>query len=51
VIASLVALAILNGVVVLLPLVASPLYVCYRGYHKRWSRLAQAARVEARAAA
>ena len=37
-IAGLVALAIVNGVVVLLPIVASPLYVCYRGYHKRWTQ-------------
>jgi hypothetical protein len=35
-----VALAIMNGVFVLLPLVASPLYVCYRGYHRRWSQMA-----------
>jgi len=37
VIAGLVAFAIVNGVVVLLPIVASPLYVCYRGYHRRWT--------------
>jgi hypothetical protein len=37
VVAALVALAIVNGVVVLLPIVASPLYVCYRGYHRRWT--------------
>jgi hypothetical protein len=41
VVAGLVAMAILNGVVVLLPIVASPLYVCYRGYHRRWSGMAQ----------
>src|SRR5262245_18606373 len=40
VIAGLVALAITNGVFVLLPLVASPLYVCYRGYHRRWTQMA-----------
>jgi hypothetical protein len=39
-VAGLVALAILNGVVVLLPIVASPLYVCYRGYRKRWTVMA-----------
>jgi hypothetical protein len=39
-IAGLVALAITNGVFVLLPIVASPLYVCYRGYHRRWSEMA-----------
>jgi hypothetical protein len=39
-VAGLVALAILNGVVVLLPIVASPLYVCYRGYHRRWTEMA-----------
>ena len=37
VIAGLVALAIVNGVVVLLPIVASPLYACYRGYQRRWT--------------
>ena len=42
VIAALVALAITNGVFVLLPIVASPLYVCYRGYHRRWSEMATA---------
>jgi hypothetical protein len=42
VVAGLVALAILNGVVVLLPIVASPIYVCYRGYQRRWSNMAQA---------
>lgn len=41
-VAALVALAITNGVVVLLPLVASPLYVCYRGYHRRWTEMATA---------
>jgi hypothetical protein len=41
-IAGLVALAITNGVFVLLPIVASPLYVCYRGYHRRWSEKATA---------
>jgi hypothetical protein len=40
-VAALVALAILNGVVALLPIVASPLYVCYRGYQRRWSGMAQ----------
>ena len=37
VIAGLVALAIVNGVIVLLPIVASPLYACYRGYRRRWT--------------
>ena len=41
-IAGLVALAITNGVFVLLPIVASPLYVCYRGYQRRWSEMATA---------
>jgi hypothetical protein len=40
VIAVLVALAIVNGVVVLLPIVASPLYLCYRGYRRRWTGIA-----------
>jgi hypothetical protein len=40
-IAALVALAIVNGVIVLLPIVASPLYVCYRGYQKRWTGIAK----------
>jgi hypothetical protein len=39
-VAGLVALAITNGVFALLPIVASPLYVCYRGYHRRWSEMA-----------
>jgi uncharacterized protein (DUF983 family) len=39
-IAGLVALAIINGVFVLLPIVASPLYVCYRAYHRRWTQMA-----------
>jgi hypothetical protein len=37
VVAGLVALAIVNGVVALLPIVASPLYACYRGYRRRWA--------------
>ena len=41
-VAGLVALAITNGVVVLLPIVASPLYVCYRSYHRRWTEMATA---------
>jgi hypothetical protein len=39
-VAALVALAITNGVFVLLPLVASPLYVCYRSYQRRWTEMA-----------
>jgi hypothetical protein len=39
-VAGLVALAITNGVFVLLPLVASPLYVCYRSYQRRWTEMA-----------
>jgi hypothetical protein len=39
-IAALVALSIVNGVAILLPLVASPLYVCYRAYHRRWTDMA-----------
>jgi hypothetical protein len=41
-VAGLVALAIVNGVIVLLPIVASPLYVCYRSYHRRWTAMATA---------
>ena len=41
-VAGLVALAIVNGVVVLLPIVASPLFVCYRSYQKRWTEMAKA---------
>jgi hypothetical protein len=37
VVAGLVALATVNGVFVLVPVIASPLYVCYRGYCKRWA--------------
>jgi hypothetical protein len=36
-VAALVALAIMHGVVILLPIVASPLIGCYRRYHKRWA--------------
>ncbi len=39
-IAMLVALSIVNGVAILLPVVASPLYVCYRAYHRRWRDMA-----------
>ena len=42
VVAAMVALAIMHGVVVLLPIVASPLLVVYRGYHKRWTEMAKA---------
>jgi hypothetical protein len=41
-IAGLVALAIVNGVIVLLPIVASPLYACYRAYQDRWTEMAAA---------
>jgi hypothetical protein len=41
-IAVLVALSIGNGVAILLPVVASPLYVCYRAYHRRWTEMAVA---------
>jgi hypothetical protein len=40
-VAGLVSLAMLHGVVFLAPIVASPLYVCYRGYQRRWSEMAQ----------
>jgi hypothetical protein len=40
-VAGLVGLATLHGVVYLTPLVASPLYVCYRGYQARWTDLAK----------
>jgi hypothetical protein len=36
-VAGLVALAILNGPIIMLPIVASPLYACYRMYRKRWT--------------
>ena len=41
-VAGLVGVAMLHGVVFLAPLVASPLYVCYRGYQKRWAEMATA---------
>ena len=41
-VAGLVAMAMLHGVVFLAPIVASPLYVCYRGYQKRWAEMAKA---------
>jgi hypothetical protein len=41
-VAAMVALAIMHGVVVLLPIVASPLLVVYRGYHTRWTEMAKA---------
>jgi hypothetical protein len=39
-IAALVALAIVHDVIVLMPLVASPLYACYCAYEKRWTEMA-----------
>lgn len=42
--AAVVALAIVNDVVVLLPLVAAPLYACYRAYQKRWTDMEIAVR-------
>ena len=47
VVAGLVALAIVNDAVVLLPVIASPLYACYRGYHTRWSGMRSTLRVAA----
>jgi hypothetical protein len=40
-VAGLVALAMLHGVIFLAPIVASPLWIVYRGYQKRWSHLAR----------
>jgi hypothetical protein len=42
IVAGLVALAMLHGVIFLLPVVASPLLVCYRAYNKRWTAMAAA---------
>jgi hypothetical protein len=42
-VAGLVSLSMIHGVVVLLPLVASPLLVVYRSYQKRWTEMAKAA--------
>jgi hypothetical protein len=39
-IAAVVALAIIHDVVVLLPVVVSPLYACYCAYQKRWTEIA-----------
>ena len=39
-VAALVALAMIHGLVLLAPIVASPLYVCYREYQKRWAQMA-----------
>jgi hypothetical protein len=41
-IAALAALAIVHGVIVLLPFAVAPLYVCYRGYQRRWMGMATA---------
>ena len=41
-VAGLVALAMLHGVIILAPIVASPLYVVYRGYQKRWADMGKA---------
>ncbi len=41
-VAGLVAVSMLHGVIFLAPIVASPLYVCYRGYQKRWAEMATA---------
>jgi hypothetical protein len=40
-VAGMVGIAMLHGVVFLAPIVASPLYVCYRGYQKRWAEMAR----------
>jgi hypothetical protein len=37
VVAALVGLAMMHGVYLLLPIVASPLFVCYRAYSRRWA--------------
>jgi hypothetical protein len=42
IVAGLVGLSMIHGVIFLAPVVASPLYVCYRGYQKRWSEMATA---------
>jgi len=42
VVAALVGLAMMHGVVLLLPIVASPLYACYRGYQARWREMGAA---------
>jgi hypothetical protein len=39
IVAALVALAVLHGVIFLLPVVASPLFVCYRAYRARWAAM------------
>jgi hypothetical protein len=41
-VAAMVAMAVMHGVVALLPIVASPLLMVYRGYHTRWSAMARA---------
>ena len=41
----------MHGVVVLMPIVASPLLVCYRAYHRRWSGMAAAVVVRGHAEA
>ena len=41
-VAGLIGVAMLHGVIFLTPIVASPLYVCYRGYQKRWADMATA---------
>jgi hypothetical protein len=40
IVAGLVGLSMIHGVIFLAPIVASPLYLCYRGYQKRWSEMA-----------
>ncbi len=41
-VAGLIGVAMLHGVVYLAPIVASPLFVCYRSYQKRWTEMAKA---------
>lgn len=41
-VAGLIGVSMLHGVIYLAPIVASPLFVCYRSYHKRWTEMARA---------
>ncbi len=41
-VAGLVGISMLHGVVFLAPIVASPLFVCYRRYQKRWAAMTTA---------
>jgi len=41
-VAGVIGIAMLHGVIYLAPIVASPLFICYRSYQRRWTEIAKA---------